>query len=210
MAKKAVLKSLAVLAFVLWVSSSVAFPAFAADPNNVPPAADANGCQSQQIGSTGKWATPSNCLFLEEPLDDKNLYVVTCTPVSTVPGKLADEASPVLCKTLPYNGGVIDTKTSRGPIQAILTSQASKPEQGSFGLLYNYMHLLYNYLSGIIIGISVLFVVVGGIQIATSGGSEEGYGKGIGRIKHAVMGLVLWFTASLILYTINPTFFTLG
>lgn len=95
----------------------------------------------------------------------------------------------------------------RGPIQAILTRNAGKASEGSFGLLFGYLRLIYNYMSGIIIGISVLFVVVGGIQISTAGG--DGVEKGINRIKQAITGLILWFTASLILYTINPTFFTL-
>lgn len=175
-------------------------PLVAADSNNVEDAADANGCQSKIIEATGMYATPSNCLFLEEPLDDKNLYIVEC-----VENKAKKK---IECLTNKYNGGVIPVG-AHGPLQAILTRQASKPEQGSFGLLYNYLHLIYNYMSGIIIGVSVLFVVVGGIQIATAGGESGGVESGKKRIIQAISGLILWFTASLILYTINPTFFSL-
>ncbi len=62
-------------------------------------------------------------------------------------------------------------------------------------------------MSGLIIGISVLFVVVGGIQMTTSAGDETKFTEGRSRITKAIAGIILWFTASLILYTINPTFF---
>jgi hypothetical protein len=212
MAKKGILKALVAVALFLWVLPLVSFPVFAQgtttppasgttppDSKNVPDAADATGCESTKIPATGMFATPPNCLYLEEPLDDKNLYYVSCDA----------DAAKTGCATIHYTGGVIDPKTQRGPIQAILTRQKSKPEQGSFGLLYNYLHLVYNYLSGIVIGISVLFVVYGGFQIATAGGETGGVDSGRKRITQAVSGLILWFTASLILYTINPTFFSL-
>jgi hypothetical protein len=62
-------------------------------------------------------------------------------------------------------------------------------------------------MSGLIVAIVVLFVVVGGIQMTTSGGDQAKFDAGKTRITKALVGMVLWFTASLLLYTINPTFF---
>jgi hypothetical protein len=147
--------------------------------------------------------TPSNCIFLDEPIGGKpgyDLYTVNCAKQQN--GKTD-------CIYEIWNGGQVPAGV-RGPIQAVLTSQAGKEYQGPFGLLYNYLSLIYTYMSGLIIGISVLFVVIGGIQIATAGGESEGVNKGKKRIIQAITGVILWFTASLILYTINPTFFTIS
>ncbi len=55
--------------------------------------------------------------------------------------------------------------------------------------------------------LSVLFTVIGGIQMTTAGGDTAKFDAGKSRITKAIVGMILWFTASLILYTINPTFF---
>jgi hypothetical protein len=203
MARKFLIKSFALLALALWALPVVSLPTFAqtttppANTNGAKDATSVNGCASQKIGD--KYYTPSNCLFLEEPIGGKpnlDLYTSEC---ATQP-----DAS-VQCVYTLWNGGAI-TGNVRGPLQAVLTRQAGKEAQGSLGLLYNYLSLIYTYMSGLIIGVSVLFVVIGGIQIATSHG-EEGVNQGKSRIIKAITGIILWFTASLILYTINPTFF---
>lgn len=194
---------LASLALCLLLGFSFA-PAFAqdaaapagGDAKNVPDAASPNKCagKSGQEGDKKVNTIPSNCLFLEEPIGGKanyDLYVVSC-----ING---------LCNYIPWNGGQI-LPSFRGPLQAVLTREAGKEQQGPFGLLYNYIALVYNYMSGLIIGISVFFVVVGGIQITTSHG-DEGVSQGKSRIIKALTGIIVWFAASLILYTINPTFF---
>jgi hypothetical protein len=144
--------------------------------------------------------TPPNCLFLEEPIGGEpyyDLYLVTCqeNPVS----------NKMDCTTALWNGGAIPPNTSLK--QALLTEDPSKPYQGPFGLLYSYIQLIYAYMSGIIVGVSVLFVVVGGVQMSISNGDETKFTAGKSRITKAVVGIIIWFTASLILYTINPTFF---
>ena len=164
-------------------------------------------CHSQPLGcqdSKGDIVddTPRNCLFLEEPIGGKkkwDLYTVTCTE-----GEGKDKKKK--CTTKLWGGGSLQTG-ERGPIQALLTEDKSKPYQGPFTLLYNYLNLVYTYMSGLIIGISVLFVVIGGIQMTTSAGDETKFTEGRSRITKAIAGIILWFTASLILYTINPTFF---
>ena len=196
---KGILTSLCLLLSAVFLSP----PSFAEEGQcgGIPCATSPSECQSKPITVDGKQKLvfPSNCLFLEEPIGGKpgfDLYVVEC---GVIVGGTPQ------CQYSKWTGGAI-TGNVRGPIQALLTRQAGKESQGSLGLLYNYLSLIYTYMSGLIIGISVLFVVIGGIQIATSHG-DEGVTQGKSRIIKAITGIILWFTASLILYTINPTFF---
>ena len=77
-------------------------------------------------------------------------------------------------------------------------------------ILENYAALVYKWLAGFIGIVAVLMLVVGGIQISTAGANQEGLQGGKDRIIAALLGLLLLFLASLILYTINPTFFNVA
>jgi hypothetical protein len=161
-------------------------------------------CYSRDVLVDGKFihTTPKNCFFLEEPIGGDpgyDLYTVGC-----VEGQ--KEGEETICVYSLWHGGAI-TGEVHGPVQALLTYEPDKPYQGPFGLLYSYLGLVYGYMSGIIVGIVVLFIVIGGVQMITSAGDESKYNEGKQRIIKALIGLALWFTASLILYTINPTFF---
>jgi len=175
--------------------------------DKVPLATSPAECGSKPIkeGSKDVKVTPRNCLFLDEPIGGKNgydLYVVKCV-------KKTNDWD---CDTVLWRGESLGSNTasatSYGPIQAVLTEDASKPYQGPFGLLYSYISLVYSYMSGLIVGIAVLFVVIGGVQMTVSNGDQAKFDEGKTRIIKAIVGIILWFTASLILYTINPTFFS--
>ncbi len=171
--------------------------------DNPPIATSPSDCGSRVYEE--KKVTPRNCLFLEEPVGGKNgydLYVVKCTK----------KKAGWDCDTTLYRGQSLGSNTTsttyHGPIQAVLTEDKSKPYQGPFTLLYNYLDLIYKYMSGLIVGIAVLFVVIGGIQMTVSNGDQSKFDEGKNRIIKAIVGIILWFTASLMLYTINPTFFS--
>ncbi|MCK5471684.1 hypothetical protein KAI54_00660 [Candidatus Gracilibacteria bacterium] len=74
-------------------------------------------------------------------------------------------------------------------------------------ILENYAAMLYKWLAGFIGIVAVLVLIIGGIQITTAGANQEGLQSGKDRIIAAFVGLALLFLSSLILYTINPTFF---
>jgi hypothetical protein len=76
-------------------------------------------------------------------------------------------------------------------------------------ILSNYAKYIYRFLAGTVGLLSVLMLVVGGIQISMAGASQEGVQGGKDRIYGALAGLTILFLASLILYTINPNFFKL-
>ncbi len=145
------------------------------------------------------YVTPINCLFLEEPIGGSNLYKVSC---GSFVGKAASG-----CYYQKYSNEALDPARQERVVQAILSFEEGKPYQGPFGLLYNYVGLIYKYLSGLIIFFVILMIIVGGIQIITSAGDRAKAEEAQGRIVGALAGLVIWFLASLILYTINPTFF---
>ncbi|GEM_PF-2786079 len=180
-------------------------------------------CKSEAWGPGGNqtYREPLNCVYLEEPIGGRpnyDLFKVTCakpvapaapaapaSPGASAPAA-ATPAAPVKGCNYELWGGEAITGDTHGPVQAILSFTPERRGEQGFTLLYSYVGLIYKYLSGIIVGMSVLFVIIGGVEITTSGGSE-GLDKGKKRIIHALVGMVVWFLASLILYTINPTFF---
>jgi hypothetical protein len=77
-------------------------------------------------------------------------------------------------------------------------------------IIENYLGLIYQWMAGLVGGIAVLMIIVGGIQIATGGGDQNNVNEGKTKIMQALAGLAILFLSGLILYTINPTFFTGG
>jgi hypothetical protein len=88
------------------------------------------------------------------------------------------------------------------PIQAYLARSGAN-------LLYSYVGNIYRWAAGMIGIVTVLYLVVGGVEIATAGGDQGKIDKAKERIMQSITGLVLLFLSALILYTINPNFFTL-
>lgn len=117
------------------------------------------------------------------------------------------QAGKVTYQYQPWSGESLIPGLEEGPYQAILVYEPGKDYQGPFGLLYSYVGLAYNYISGFILGVVILIVIIGGIEMITSAGNSEQFGKGRSHITKALIGMVIWFLASVILYTINPTFF---
>jgi len=76
-------------------------------------------------------------------------------------------------------------------------------------ILESFARYAYIFLASVVGLLSVLMLVIGGIQISLGGVNADGVSAGKDRIVAALVGLVLLFLASLILYTINPNFFTL-
>ncbi len=80
--------------------------------------------------------------------------------------------------------------------------------QSGTGLLKTYVAIIYRWAAGIVGIIAVLVIVVSGIQISIDQGSGEGVTAAKNRITQSLAGLVILFLSALILYSINPTFFT--
>ncbi len=76
-------------------------------------------------------------------------------------------------------------------------------------VIYTYINTIYRWAATIVGLISVMVIIFSGIQIATSGGESEVLSTAKGRIIKSLSGLAVLFLSGLILYTINPTFFTI-
>jgi len=185
------------------------------------------GVPSECGNKGGEQNPPPNCFFIEEPIGGKmsyDLYMVECVPPKQA--KTSAETSAAEPVTPPASGagdakkkeatcihiytlwdGHTPKAGEHGPVQAILVYEEGKEFQGPFGLLYNYVHLIYQFMSGIIVGFVVLMIIVAGIMIITAGGEQEKVTTAKKMIIKALVGMAIWFLASLILYTINPTFF---
>jgi hypothetical protein len=77
------------------------------------------------------------------------------------------------------------------------------------GLLFMYIGLVYRWAAGVIGTISVLYLVWGGVDIATAGDNTGKIDTAKTHIFQSLGGLALLFLSAVILYTINPNFFTL-
>lgn len=71
-----------------------------------------------------------------------------------------------------------------------------------------YVGALYKWAAGIVGIVTVLIMVFSGIQISMAGGDSGKIDSAKNRIMQSIIGLVILFLAGLILYTINPGFFT--
>ncbi|MFA6528985.1 MAG: hypothetical protein WCT46_05615 [Candidatus Gracilibacteria bacterium] len=74
------------------------------------------------------------------------------------------------------------------------------------GLLKFYVLQIYIWAASVVGIIAVLIIVISGIQISASGGTDQ-ISSAKTRITQSLAGLAILFLSALILYTINPTFF---
>jgi hypothetical protein len=91
-------------------------------------------------------------------------------------------------------------------IDMVDAQAAVGPSFRGIGILFYYFGLVWPWLVGVIMGISILQALIGGVEMMMSGGggmSEEGKE----RIQWALAGIILLAVAGLILRTINPLFF---
>jgi hypothetical protein len=75
-------------------------------------------------------------------------------------------------------------------------------------LLYSYISLVYRWAAGTIGVVSVMYMVYGGIRIASAGDNAGAIDEAKTKIMQSIAGLILLFLSAVILYTINPNFFT--
>jgi hypothetical protein len=98
--------------------------------------------------------------------------------------------------------GLYQVKYSCKEVQVILT-------KGGSSAIYGYINMIYRWGASLVGIIAVTVITVSGIQISASGGDSEAISSAKKRIIQSIVGLLVLFLSSLILYTINPTFFTM-
>ncbi|MFA6458243.1 MAG: hypothetical protein WCV72_02525 [Patescibacteria group bacterium] len=136
--------------------------------------------------------------------DEKKFEVTLQTPFSPPPTEPCTQSPDDQYTTTTQSGETIKWVCRKG---SILWQQVIEGDDGN-EILTNYIALVYKFLAGTIGFVAVLMIVFGGIEISTAGANQAGLQSGKDRILAALVGLTLLFLSSLILYTINPTFFT--
>jgi len=87
--------------------------------------------------------------------------------------------------------------------------QVLKSNSGT-DLLFLYVGTIYRWAASVIGILAVLVIVISGIQISAAAGEQQAITNAKNRIFQSLGGLVLLFLSGIILYSINPTFFTAG
>ncbi|MFA6306029.1 MAG: hypothetical protein WC651_04910 [Candidatus Gracilibacteria bacterium] len=80
--------------------------------------------------------------------------------------------------------------------------------KGGASFIEGYVGLIYRWAAGLSGLIAVIVVIISSIQISLAGGESGEIGKAKDRILKSLAGIAVLFLSGLILYTINPTFFT--
>lgn len=80
--------------------------------------------------------------------------------------------------------------------------------KGGTSLIEGYIATIYKWGASMVGIIAVLVIIISAIQISAAGGDTEAINSAKGRIIKSISGIVILFLSGLILYTINPTFFT--
>lgn len=120
----------------------------------------------------------------------------------------------VCCLVTDVNGECVESRNVYSKDFSACESNASLCERRQWiigtsgtGIVKIYVKQLYIWGAGVIGFIAVVTMVISGIQISVSGVSGD-ITEAKERIFKALGGLVLLFLSGLILYTINPTFFS--
>ncbi|MBU1152112.1 hypothetical protein KJ632_04790 [Patescibacteria group bacterium] len=149
---------------------------------------------------------PCIITIVEEPFSSKEgtkgdaYQVRTCTRVVTTTG---NKSSQEVLESCPGVSEEENTTITCSEINVILSKPGTSMITGYIGSLYRW---------GASIGglIAVAVIIISGVQIALSAGDSQVIDEAKGRIIKSLSGLALLFLASALLYTVNPTFFTLS
>jgi len=85
----------------------------------------------------------------------------------------------------------------------------SCPSGNPFGVINDYLRPVLSWMVGIAAGLAILMIIIGGLQIITSGGNDSKIGEGKKRVTEAIIGLLILVFSATILYFLNAYFFKL-
>ncbi len=137
-----------------------------------------------------------------EPKSDSGESVINCfreTKCTTVTDDKGTKSQE--CKSEVKTSCSISADTQCKRIQIIFAKSGA-------GLLYSYIQRIYVWAASTIGIVAVFFIVLGGIEMSTAQADSGKIEKAKERIMQSLGGLVILFLSALILYTINPNFFT--
>ena len=139
-------------------------------------------------------------------------------PPATTPGK-PGESTPAPANTY-KTSYVSDCKSTLTPAQINEARQNGQPfticepvmvylSAAGTGLLYYYIGQVYRYVAGVGGLLAVLILVIAGIMRTTAGDNTNQITQANNLVTKSITGLIVLFLSAIILYTINPNFFTL-
>jgi len=137
------------------------------------------------------------------PTTDAATKVLDCYRVNTTTPASADGATPA-------QTNATYAATCQGSDTVVCQKVQLLFAQSGAELIYVYVALIYRWASVTIGIVAVFFIVLGGIEMQMSQGDSGRIEKAKERITQSLGGLVLLFLSALILYTINPNFFTIS
>ena len=153
------------------------------------------------------------CVKLLAPFEDKSQCGEKAEECRDKCSKLSTEKTHIVVET-DADGNKEDVKKSD---QELCLKECNETEiscmlgivtgRTSDEFIHGYIGKVYKFAAYLIGGISVMMMIIGGVQIALGGAQSDMQTKGKDRITAALTGLILFFVAGLILYTINPNFF---
>lgn len=101
----------------------------------------------------------------------------------------------------PNGSGGYSARYSCQEVQVILS-------KGGTNMIYGYIGMIYKWGASLVGIIAVLNVVLNGIRLGAAGGDPEVVNSAKTKILQSLAGIAVLFLSGLILYTVNPTFFT--
>lgn len=145
------------------------------------------------------YEAPTGDPFIARPcVRNTIIFVPKATGEKT---KFHSEIKKTCMTNLGGDGGSYTLKVSCQEVMAILS-------KGGSTMIEGYISLIYNWAAGIVGIIAVLVIVLSGIQIAASGGEPDALTSAKSRIIKSLAGLAVLFLSGVILYTVNPNYFT--
>lgn len=82
--------------------------------------------------------------------------------------------------------------------------------KGGTTMIYGYIGMIYRWAARLVGLIAVLVIVLSGMQLAAAGGDSEAVNSAKKRIIQSLAGIAILFLSSLILNTVNPTFYIIS
>ncbi len=157
--------------------------------------------------------------IIEEPLDTENkadeeaFKLRSCyrnTFKFTTPdgeshtiAQLLKDCSTKAQETATKANPILKAQFSCREVQVILS-------KGGTTMIYYYIGTIYRWGAGLVGIIAVTLIIISGIQISAAGGEPDAINAAKKRIIQSIAGIVVLFLSGLILYTVNPNFFTAG
>lgn len=80
--------------------------------------------------------------------------------------------------------------------------------KGGLNMISGYIGMLYQWAAGLVGLIAVTVIIISGLQLSLSGGDSSAIESAKKRIVQSIAGIIVLFLSGVILYSINPTFFT--